>query len=159
MARVMETAKSQNKFDLSKNSNVARVKCALDVGFFYKWISFLTPFHKLTRSERQVLAAFLNKRFELTQLIRDENIVNNVLNSVESRKDIRDSIGYSNLKLNAVVSQLKKGGVIVDNKIDKRYIPNIKPGTSHYRFTILFDIDDSYTSRDDLHEQTNSEDS
>ena len=156
----METQKSsQNKFDLSKNSNVAKVKCALDTGFFYRWVSFLTPFHRLTKSERLVLAAFLNKRFEVAQLIHDEKVVNNVLNSVDSRRDIRESLGFTSVKINNVVANLRKNGVINGNAIDKRYIPNIQPGTNHYRFTIMFDIDDSHISNDDLREQADTEDS
>ena len=139
--------------NLSKNSNVARVPCALDIGFFYKWLSFLTPFHKLTKSERQVLASFLNKRFQLLQLVRDENILDGLLKSIDIRKEIREEINMTIPQFNILISKLKKSGVMKDNKIDKHYIPNIQLDTDQYRLILIFDIDDKHKVEDNLRQQ------
>ena len=139
--------------DLKKNSNVAHVSCALDIGFFYKWLSFLTPFHKLTKSERMVLASFLNKRFQLLQLVRDENILDGLLKSIDIRKEIREDVDLTIPQFNILISKLKKSGVMKDNKIDKHYIPNIQVDTNQYRLVLIFDIDSRHEIEDDLRKQ------
>jgi len=136
--------------DIAKNSNVARVPCVLDIGFFYKWLSFLTPFHKLTKSERQVLAAFLNKRFQLLQLVRDEGILDGLLKSIDIRKEIREELDMTIPQFNILLSKLKKAGVMVDNKINKRYIPNIQKDSGQYRLILIFDINDNNKIKDDI---------
>ena len=130
--------------DINKNSNIAKVHCALDIGFFYKWLSFTAPLHKLTKSERQVLASFLAKRHELSQIIRDENMLDNVLNSIDIRKEIRDEVGLTVPQFNILVSKLRRSGVMDNKKINKHYIPNIQKDTEQYRLTIIFDINDKY---------------
>ena len=144
--------------ELKKNSNVAHVSCSLDIGFFYKWLSFLTPFHKLTKSERWVLASFLNKRFELMQVIKDDNVLDSVLNSVDVRREVREAIGLTLPQFNILISKMKKGGVIINNKIDKHYIPNIQLGTNQYRLTLIFDINDEPNVKDDICEKRDNGD-
>jgi len=139
--------------DIQKNSNIAKVHCALDIGFFYKWLSFTTPLHKLTKSERQVLASFLTKRFELAQVIRDENVLDNVLNSIDMRKDIREAIGLTTPQFNILISKMRRSGVMDGKKINKHYIPNIQKDTGQYRLTIIFDIDDKYKVEKDILQQ------
>lgn len=107
-------------------------------------MSFTTPLHKLTKSERQVLASFLAKRHELSQVIRDENVLDNVLNSIDVRKEIRDVVGLTVPQFNILVSKLRRSGVMDGKKINKHYIPNIQKDTGQYRLTVIFDIDDKY---------------
>ena len=146
--------------DIKSNSNIARVPCALDIGFFYKWLSFLTPMHKLTKSERQVLASFLAKRHELSQSIKDENMLDNVLNSIDIRRDIREAIGLTIPQFNILTSKLKRSGVMDGKKIDKHYIPNIQVGTTQYRLTLIFDINEQYKIiNDNILEQRDVENS
>lgn len=145
--------------DLNRNSNIAKVHCALDIGFFYKWLSFTTPLHKLTKSERQVLASFLAKRFELAQVIKDENVLDNVLNSIDMRKDIREAIGLTTPQFNILISKMRRSGVMDGKKINKHYIPNIQKDTGQYRLTIIFDIDDKYKVEKDILQQGDSGDS
>ena len=144
--------------NLNANSNIAKVPCALDIGFFYKWLSFLTPLHKLTKSERQVLASFLAKRHELSQIIRDENMLDNVLNSIDIRKEIRDAVGLTVPQFNILVSKLRRSGVMDGKKIDKHYIPNIQKDTTQYRLTLIFDINEKYKIESDVLKQRDTGD-
>ena len=144
--------------DLNRNSNIAKVHCALDIGFFYKWLSFTTPLHKLTKSERQVLASFLSKRHELSQIIRDENMLDNVLNSIDIRKEIREAIGLTTPQFNILISKMRRSGVMDGNKINKHYIPNIQKDTGQYRLTIIFDINDKYKVEKAILEQRDTGD-
>jgi len=127
---------------ISKNSNIAKVPAKLDIDFFYKWLSFLQPFHKLSNKEMEVLSAFLKKRHELVQLVRDENVLDNLLKSIDVRKEIRESIGMNISQFNILCTKLRKTGALTENKINKRYIPNIEFDSKEYRLIIIFDLND-----------------
>ena len=142
--------------NINKNSNIAHVNSALDIGFFYKWLSFLTPFHHLTKLEMTVLASFLNKRHNLAQLVRDELVLDNLLKSIDTRKEIRDEIGLTTGQFNIMVSKLKKSGVMKNNKIDKHYIPNIEEHSGQYRLILIFDIDEKYQSKNHIRKQADN---
>lgn len=91
-----------------------------------------------------MLASFLAKRFELSQIISEENMLDNVLNSIDIRREIREAVGLTIPQFNILVSKMKRAGVMNGNKIDKHYIPNIQKDTNQYRLTLIFDIDDKY---------------
>lgn len=129
--------------DLKRNSNIIRIKSPFNIGFFYKWLSFMSPINKLTKSEKTVLAALLYKRFELKEMILDENTLDNVLKSYDIRKQVRESIGYEQSQFNVVMSKLKRSDIIVDDKIDKRYIPNVQFNTDQYRLIVIFDVNEN----------------
>ena len=143
--------------EIKKNSNIARISTELDIGFFYKWLSFLVPFHKLTKSERWVLASFLNKRFQLQQVVRDENVLDNLLKSIDIRREIREALNMTIPQFNILVSKLKKSGVMMDNKIDKHYIPNIQKDSDQYRLIIIFDINNEQKATIDILKQGDNE--
>ena len=143
--------------EIKKNSNIARISTELDIGFFYKWLSFLSPFHKLTKAERWVLASFLNKRFQLQQVVKDENVLDNLLKSIDIRREIREALDMTIPQFNILVSKLKKSGVMKDNRIDKHYIPNIQKDSDQYRLIIIFDINDKQEAAVNILEQGDNE--
>lgn len=130
--------------DVKLNSNVAKIPTSPGVPFFYKWLSFLHPFNNLTKTERQVLASLLNKRQELSNLIPNENIVEGLIKSPAVRKEIRDSIDIKMSQFNMIYSALRKKGVIVDDKINKKYIPNVEFDSNEYRLVLIFDINEKH---------------
>jgi len=144
--------------NINKNSNIATIPTALDIGFFYKWLSFLVPFHKLTKTERYVLASFLNKRFQLKEVIKDELVLDNILKSIEIRKEIREDIGMTVPQFNITISKLKRSGVMKDNKIDNHYIPNIEKDTEQYRLILIFDIHEKHKAKNNIRKQADKKD-
>ena len=130
--------------DVKLNSNVAKIPTSAGVPFFYKWLSFLHPFNNLTKTERQVLSAMLNKRHELSGIIPNENIVDGLMKSAEVRKEIRESISLGVSQFNMIYGALRKHGVLVDNKINKKYIPNIEYNSNEYRLVLIFDINEKH---------------
>ena len=44
--------------------------------FFFAWLNFLKPYHKLRQKEIELLALFLYKRHELQKVINDEKLLN-----------------------------------------------------------------------------------
>ena len=126
--------------DIKRNSNIAKIPSKFDMDFFILWLSFLKPFHKLATKDIEVLAAYLLKRHELSLLVKDEHTLNNLLRSIDVRKEIRESAGMIVSQFNILCTKLRKTGALVDNVPNKRYIPNIEDGSNEYRLILIFDL-------------------
>jgi len=129
-----------SKTNISKNANVATIPTKPGISFYYKWLSFLIPFHKLTDRERQVLAGLLNKRHELKRLISDDNMLDNLMKQPEVRKEVREELNIGPQQFNVLYSKLRAAGVIVGDKINKKYIPNIEHGSKEYKLVLIFEV-------------------
>lgn len=113
------------------------LKCTGD-SFLRVWIEFLAPFHKLTSRERDVAARVLAQYFKLKDQVSDPVLVNEVLWSFNSRKDMRESLGMSQAHFQMILAKLKACGFIEGDSINKRYIPNISEDP-RFVLSIIFD--------------------
>lgn len=120
-------------------NNVIRVPCDLE-NLFYYWFLFLKPFHKLTDREIGVIAAFAYKRYELSKVISDINILDKVLMSEDTKKKIRIEKDISPAYFQVIMGKLKRNKVLIDNKINPRFIPNIIQDSDSFKLMLLFDI-------------------
>jgi hypothetical protein len=75
-----------NMIKISSNSHL---EMSPDGDFFRVWVEFLKPIHNLTNKEMDVLAAFLKKRYELGKVITDNDVLDNVLMSESTKRQIR----------------------------------------------------------------------
>lgn len=127
---------------MNNNANVIRVPTSIEGKFFVYWVQFLHPTHKLSNKEEEVLAALLKERFRLSQVISDETILNKVLFSDETKKKITADLNSRDYIFNNVLSKLRKKGVVVDNAINTKLIPNIANDTSNFKLIIHFTLDE-----------------
>ena len=127
---------------VSKNSNVIRVPALVGVDFFYKWLWFLTPLHRLTNMERQVLAIVLNKRHELSEIVNDDTTLDELVLSTKCRREIKDEMNATAGQINIIFTKLRRCNVFVDGRINKRFIPNIEKGSKEYRLMLIFDVNE-----------------
>lgn len=79
----------------NKVNNVIRIPCSLDKLFFKHWMTFLLPFHHLTKRQIDVVASFLKTRYELSKVITDENLLDKILMNDDTKKQIRDECGMT----------------------------------------------------------------
>ena len=105
-------------------NNTFILKCTED-SFFRIWMEFLAPYHKLTSRERDVAACLLRQYFRLKANIDDPEVLRDVMWSRTSRKDMMESLGMSPAHFQMILAKLKKAGVIVNDDLEKRYIPHI----------------------------------
>lgn len=125
--------------------NLLNISTSLKGKFFKQWLIFLLPYHNLTDREMDVAAAFLLKRYELTKVISDINILNSVLMSEETKRSIRDSCGIKHPHFQVIMGKLRKSSIIVDGTINPRFIPNIKEENGNFKLLLLFTFDDVET--------------
>lgn len=122
--------------------NVLSIPTSLRGKFFKHWFKFLLPYHNLTDREMDVAAAFLLKRFELSKVISDVNILNSVLMNEDTKRSIRETLDIKHPHFQVIMGKLRKAKVIVDNRINPRFIPNVKEENGNFKLLLLFTFDD-----------------
>lgn len=124
-------------------NNIIRIPTKLDDNFFRYWFEFLQPFHKLTNREVQVLIELVKERFRLGKLISDEDIIDQVLMSDETKRKIREKCDLQLAHFQVIMSKLKKQKIIVNEKINPKYIPLITKDVEEegsFRLLLVFEL-------------------
>lgn len=125
-----------------KANNVIRIPTSLDGKFFKYWFLFLRPFHNLTDREMDVVACLLKHRYELSKVITDANILDKVLMGEDTRKKIREECKITLSYFQVIMAKLKKNKIIVDNRINPRFIPNLEQDGDSFKLLLLFELKD-----------------
>lgn len=124
-------------------NNVVRVPCKLDGKFFKYWFDFLQPLHNLTEREKEVVACYIKKRYELSQSITDETILNKYLMSKDIEQQIKEECNLKTTHLQVVLTKLRKQGIITqDGAINPKYIPKVNPEKNSFSLLIYFDFNE-----------------
>lgn len=118
------------------------ISTSLKGKFFKQWFKFLLPYHGLTDREMDIAAAFLLKRYELSKVISDINILESVLMNEDTKRAIREECDVKHQHFQVIMSKLRKANIIVDNKINPRFIPNIKEGKENFNLMLMFTFND-----------------
>lgn len=133
-----------NSTKVTSNCNVASIRVQnpnTSYMFFLYWLDFLRPFHKLTSVETKILAAILHERFILSKVVTDDKLLDRIVLNKDSRKKYIETCNINSNNLSVTISSLKDKGVIIDNRINMRYVPNIKHDCTHYEMVLNFAID------------------
>ena len=125
---------------MKKPNNIVRVPCSLDKSFFRYWFMFLEPFHKLTDREIDVITAFVKQRYELSKVIKDNDILDKVTMSEDTKKKVREECNMTLPHFQVIMGKLRKNKVIVNGKINPRFIPNINEETDTFQLLLLFEL-------------------
>ena len=119
---------------------VISIPTSLDKDFFRYWFEFLRPFHNLTNREMDVITSFTKYRYELSKVIKDDKILDKVVMSEDTRKQVRDDCKLSLPHFQVIMGKLRESKVIVNNKINPRFIPNIDEETGYFQLLLLFEL-------------------
>ena len=120
--------------------SIIRIPCKVDSSFFKYWFMFLKPFHHLTEREMDVITSFVKERYELSKVITDSDILDKVTMREDTKRNVREECNMTLPHFQIVMSKLRKSKVIIDNKINPRYIPNIKEENGSFKMMLLFDF-------------------
>lgn len=123
-------------------NNVIRIPTSLKGKFFRIWIEFLTPLHSLTNREKDVVAAFIKARFELSKSITDDALLDKVVMSDDIKAKVKAECNVSDAFFQVILGKLRKTTVIVDGKINPKFIPkSINPDDKAFQLLLYFDLD------------------
>lgn len=120
--------------------SIVRIPCKVDGKFFRYWFEFLTPFHNLTEREMDVITSFVKQRYELSKVIKDNEILDKVTMSEDTKKKVREECGISLPHFQVIMGKLRKNKVIIDGKINPRYIPSVDEENGSFKMMLLFDF-------------------
>lgn len=121
---------------------VIRIPTSLN-DFFKCWFIFLSPLHNLTNRELDVAAEFLKKRYELSKsIINNDDLLESTLMNEATKREIRESCNLSATHFQVIMGKLRKARIIENNRINPKYIPNLKEDKGVIQLVILFDINE-----------------
>lgn len=120
--------------------SVIRIPCKVDGKFFRYWFEFLQPFHHLTDRETDVITSFVKHRYELSKVIKDDGILDRVTMSEDTKRSVREDCKISLPHFQVIMGKLRKNNIIVDGKINPRYIPSVKEENGSFKMMLLFDF-------------------
>ena len=121
-------------------NNVIALKSSLSGKFFRIWLEFLRPFHKLTERETDVMAAFLKERFELSKVVSDQEVLNRLTMSEDTKKKIRETCNISQTHFQVIMTKLKKNNIISNNRINPRFIPRVEKDAKSFQLLLSFEL-------------------
>ena len=122
-------------------NNVIALKSSLSGRFFRIWLEFLRPFHKLTERETDVMAAFLKERYELSKVVSDQEVLNRLTMSEDTKKKIRETCNISQTHFQVIMTKLKKNSIIVNNRINPKFIPRVDKDSKGFQLLLAFDLE------------------
>lgn len=126
---------------MKKPDSIVRISCKSVNGFFRHWFRFLRPLHKLTDREIDVISSFAAQRYELSKVIQDPDILDKYTMNGDTKKKVRDECGISLQNFQVIMSNLRKHKVIIDNRINPRYIPNLNEEGKSFDLMFHFEIE------------------
>jgi len=107
----------------------------------YKYLEITIPFHKLIHSEMKAVATILYMYYlseEKDEIDRWAEVF-----TYDNRVKIREKLGdMSVASFNNILSNLRRKGVIKNNRVNPVYNPSIKKDTKSFEVTIKFKFDE-----------------
>ena len=125
---------------MKKANNVIRIPTSLNSKFFRYWFEFLRPFHKLTDREIDVITSFVKQRYELSKVIKDIEILDRVTMSEDTKRKVRAECNITLPHFQVIMGKLRKNKVIIDNRINPKFIPNINEDTGAFQLLLFFEL-------------------
>lgn len=125
---------------MNKPDSAIPIKCNNLTEFFVNWFKFIEPLHHLTDREIDVIAALCEQRYLLNKVINDEQILDKVLFSDDTKKKILKQLSMTIPYYQVIISKFRKNKLIVDNQLAPQIIPKLKEDKGIYTLMLIFDI-------------------
>ena len=125
---------------MGKINNVITIPTSTEGKFFRYWFEFLRPFHKLTDREIDVIAAFVKQRYELSKVIKDQELLNKVTMSEDTKRKVREDCNISQAHFQVIMTKLKKSKVIDNSRINPKFIPRLEEDAKSFQLLLSFEL-------------------
>jgi hypothetical protein len=113
---------------MAKGTSAANIPCSSMYDFYKKYLLFIRPLNpvsKLGDKHIDILSAFLAKRYEISKVVSSDKVIPKLLFSTEVRDSIREMCNISIPNYYNVMAMFKKIGIIKDNDLDKKIMPEM----------------------------------
>lgn len=125
---------------MGKINNVISIPAFTEGKFFRYWLEFLKPFHKLTDRETDVMASFLKQRYELSKVVSDQEILNKLTMSEDTKRKVREECNITQAHFQVIMTKLKKSKMIDNGRINPKFIPRITEDSNNFQLLLSFDL-------------------
>ena len=120
--------------------NVVRIPCKLDYSFFKKRFKNIQTFHRHTEREMEVANNLVKQRYELSKVVSDNNILDRLVMSEDTKRKVREECNITLPHFQVIMGKLRKSNIIVDGKLNPRYIPRVIEENGSFKLMLLFDF-------------------
>lgn len=110
--------------------------------FFFRYIEFLQPFHKLQKQQYTVVALLLYHHHMFSKEITNNKILWKTVFDYDTKILITDELGITLQGLENIYTKLRKSKVIIDNQVSSVYIPEMDKKNKAFTININFKIID-----------------
>lgn len=124
-----------------KNIKVANYNVRLK-DLFTKWLETTIAFHKLPTQPLLVVSNLLYYHHIYSKDVTNDNLVWKLVFDYDTKIKIMDEVGIDDKRLNNIFTDLRKRGIIVNNRIREAYIPNLEKSSNSFRVVFNFNIVD-----------------
>lgn len=87
-----------------------------------------------------VITSFVKQRYELSKVIKDNEILDKVTMSEDTKRKVREECNITLPHFQVIMGKLRKNKVIVDGRINPRFIPNVKEDAGSFQLLLLFEL-------------------
>lgn len=123
-------------------NGIINIPASLEGSFFRYWLEFLSPFHNLTSREMDVATSFIKQRYLLSQAIKDDALLDRVTMSEDTKHKVMEECNITPSHFQVIMGKLRKARIIVDGKINPKFIPkNLNEGDKSFQLLLYFDLD------------------
>jgi hypothetical protein len=124
---------------MNKNERIANIPVKLK-DFFYKWIDFTKPLHKLNPQQSKVLALLLYHHYRLSFEITNDKILWKQVFDYDTKLLVCEELNIQMHALENLFSKLRRKNIIINNKVNPNFIPNLKLDAKNFRLIFNFKI-------------------
>ena len=86
------------------------------------------------------MAGFVKHRYELSKVIKENDILDKVTMDEDTKRKIREEYNITLPYFQVIMGRLRKSKMIIDNKINPRFIPNISESDDSFKLLLLFEF-------------------
>ena len=87
-----------------------------------------------------MITSLVKQRYELSKVIKDDEILDRVTMSEDTKRKVREECNMTLPHFQVIMGKLRKSKVIIDNKINPRFIPNIREDSGTFQLLLLFEL-------------------
>ena len=87
-----------------------------------------------------MITSLVKQRYELSKVIKDDEILDRVTMSEDTKRKVRDECNMTLPHFQVIMGKLRTSKVIINNKINPRFIPNIREDSGTFQLLLLFEL-------------------
>ncbi len=105
---------------------------------FYKWLTWLSPVIEIEEGERKLLAAFITLHYFYSKRDYNQDTLNQLLFSDETKEGLRTKLQYSKIKFTKAFNKLNELNLIKDGKL--HHLLTRYPKDGNFKIVVDFKI-------------------